>query len=56
MVTTLPFSKAHNNPITNPDEYRSVDGALQYATLTSPDIAFHVNKKYQFMHDPLHTH
>ncbi|RVW14557.1 Retrovirus-related Pol polyprotein from transposon RE1 [Vitis vinifera] len=32
--------------------YRSVVGALQYATLTRPDIAFSVNKACQFMHRP----
>ncbi|RVW98057.1 Retrovirus-related Pol polyprotein from transposon TNT 1-94 [Vitis vinifera] len=36
--------------------YRSVVGALQYATLTRSDIAFSVNKACQFMHRPTSTH
>jgi hypothetical protein len=32
--------------------YRSIVGALQYITLTRPDIAFSVNKVTQFLHVP----
>lgn len=36
--------------------YRSVVGALQYLTLTRPDISFAVNKVCQYMHSPTEQH
>lgn len=33
-------------------QYRSIVGALQYLTLTRPNIAFSVNKVCQFLHTP----
>lgn len=36
--------------------YRQVVGALQYATITRPEIAFAVNRVCQFMHSPTHDH
>jgi hypothetical protein len=36
--------------------YRSVVGALQYLTLTRPDISFAINRVYQFLHCPTIAH
>jgi histone deacetylase 1/2 len=36
--------------------YRSVVGALQYLTLTRPDLSFAVNKVCQFLHSPTTAH
>jgi histone deacetylase 1/2 len=52
--TTL--SSAGGPLLDDPHQYRSVVGALQYATLTRPDISFAVNKVSQFMHNPTSTH
>ncbi|KAJ9538392.1 hypothetical protein OSB04_031125 [Centaurea solstitialis] len=40
----------------DPSRYRHTVGALQYATLSRPDIAFVVNKVCQFMHAPTENH
>jgi hypothetical protein len=36
--------------------YRSIVGALQYITLTRPDLSFSVNKVCQFLHAPTTLH
>ncbi|XP_068336519.1 uncharacterized mitochondrial protein AtMg00240-like [Pyrus communis] len=40
----------------NPEEYRSIVGALQYLTWTRPDLSFAVNLVCQFMHSPREPH
>jgi hypothetical protein len=37
-------------------KYRSIVGTLQYIPLTRPDIAFLVNKIYQYLHSPTTLH
>jgi histone deacetylase 1/2 len=51
-----PLSKFMGNPMADPHLYRSVVGALQYATITRPDITYAVNKASQFMHSPTDEH
>ena len=40
----------------DPTEYRRVVGALQYCTISRPDISYAVNQLCQFMHNPRDTH
>ncbi|KAM1824444.1 hypothetical protein ACFX13_024030 [Malus domestica] len=39
-----------------PEVYRSVVGALQYITITRPDLSYAVNQVCQFMHAPTTSH
>uniref|UniRef100_A0ACD5T832 Uncharacterized protein n=1 Tax=Avena sativa TaxID=4498 RepID=A0ACD5T832_AVESA len=41
---------------TDPTLYRSLAGALQYLTLTRPDLSYAVQQVCLFMHDPRDTH
>lgn len=42
--------------IADPSHYRSIVGALQYLTLTRPDLSYSVNYVAQFMHNPTIAH
>ncbi|XP_019168239.1 PREDICTED: uncharacterized protein LOC109163960 [Ipomoea nil] len=43
-------------PYENPTQYRRIVGALQYLTITRPDLAYVVNRLCQFMHSPTEDH
>lgn len=43
-------------PITDPSKCRSLAGALQYLTLTQPDLAYVVQQVCLYMHDPCEPH
>lgn len=50
------LAKSDGVLLDNPTIYRSAIGALQYLTLTRPDIAFTVNKLSQFLKAPTDLH
>ncbi|XP_062203437.1 uncharacterized mitochondrial protein AtMg00810-like [Phragmites australis] len=50
------LSASDGTPVDNPTEYRSLAGALQYLTLTRPDLAYVVQHVCLFMHDPREPH
>jgi hypothetical protein len=50
------MSKFDGEPLSNPTEFRHIVGALQYVTLTRPDIAYSVNQLCQHMHAPTSVH
>ena len=56
MSSSLKLTKSGSEPFNNPSLYKSIVGALQYTTITRPEIAFSVNKVCQFMHQPLQSH
>lgn len=56
MLSNSKLSKYEGDPMVDGKLYRSVIGALQYATITRPEICFSVNKVSQFMSCPLDSH
>nr|KYP51541.1 Retrovirus-related Pol polyprotein from transposon TNT 1-94 [Cajanus cajan] len=56
MVSGCKLSKVGTEDFLDVSLYRSIVGALQYATITRPEISFSVNKVYQFMSHPLAHH
>lgn len=50
------MSRFGTDKLVDASRYRSIVGALQYITLTQPDIAYSVNKVCQFMSSPLDNH
>ncbi|XP_019161015.1 PREDICTED: uncharacterized protein LOC109157618 [Ipomoea nil] len=45
-----------DEPYDNPTQYRRLVGALQYLTITRPDLSYAVNRLCQFMHSPTVDH
>ena len=56
MVSNCKLSKYGADLFQDSTLYNSVLGALQYATLTRPEISFVVNKVCKFMAKPLESH
>jgi hypothetical protein len=50
------LSATDGNLLSNPSNYRSLAGGLQYLTLTRPDIAYVVQHACLFMHAPQDVH
>lgn len=58
-LTPIPVSRPIDGVdelFANPTKYRSLVGALQYLTVTHPDISFDVNLLCQHMHAPIVAH
>ncbi|RVW65795.1 Retrovirus-related Pol polyprotein from transposon RE1 [Vitis vinifera] len=56
MTSGLKLSAYGSDPIENGQLYKSTVGALQYVTITRPEISYCVNRGCQFMQNPLEFH
>uniref|UniRef100_A0A8R7RGA9 Reverse transcriptase Ty1/copia-type domain-containing protein n=1 Tax=Triticum urartu TaxID=4572 RepID=A0A8R7RGA9_TRIUA len=54
--THAKLSASDGSPVADSSEYRSLVGALQYLTMTRPDLAYAVQKACIHMHDPRDQH
>jgi len=52
MLSSLRLIANESVSVDDPTLYRSIIGALQYATITRPEISFSVNRVCQYMHQP----
>lgn len=56
-VDTKPkTSSGDGQPFSDPSFYRNISSALQYLSLTRPDITYIVNQVYLHMHSPQDSH
>lgn len=56
MASTTKLIKTGSAALSDASHYRSIVRALQYATITRPEICYAVNKVCQFMAHPLESH
>ncbi|KAE8678139.1 Detected protein of unknown function [Hibiscus syriacus] len=56
LATSPTLTLQSGTPLSNPTEYRTIIGSLQYLSLTRPDVTYTVNKLSQFMHQPTSDH
>lgn len=52
----MKLSSENGTLLSDPTKYRHVVGALQYYTITRPDISYAVNQLCQFMYSPRDSH
>lgn len=55
-LTTTAQLSSLGLPFSDPTLYRSLVGALQYLTITRPDLSYSVNQVSQFLHVPTEDH
>lgn len=55
MISGLKLTNQGSNPVGNTQLYGSIVGALQYTTITRPEITYSVNKVCQYMYTPLES-
>ncbi|KAF5457865.1 hypothetical protein F2P56_021942 [Juglans regia] len=55
-VSGAKLSANTSNPLSDAIEYRKIVGALQYCTLSHPDIGSTVNQLCQYLHAPTFAH
>ncbi|XP_047269155.1 uncharacterized mitochondrial protein AtMg00810-like [Capsicum annuum] len=53
MATGFQLSQYGSSSFLDPSLYRNLIGALQYITITRPDVSLTINKLCQFMHNPM---
>lgn len=56
LLAKLKLFKFRSDYMAYPSVYRSIEGALQYATITRLEIGYVVNKACKFMSQPLESH
>uniref|UniRef100_A0A2N9FH85 Reverse transcriptase Ty1/copia-type domain-containing protein n=1 Tax=Fagus sylvatica TaxID=28930 RepID=A0A2N9FH85_FAGSY len=54
--STTKLTKSNSPTLSDPTQFRSLVGVLQYLTFTHPDLSFAVNHICQFMHSPTEDH